>query len=78
MAHQHAYLVKALGDGTKLAAELTEAFGEPVDKFAVYKWKKNGVPWPFRHKIARLAKTAKIALPPGFLGEAARIVEAAS
>ncbi len=64
----HARLIEKLGDGTAVAAWVSERTGEPVDREAVYKWKANGVAWKFRGAVAEMAKRKNVALPQNFLG----------
>jgi len=66
----HADLIESLGDGTVVAAWLTERTGQTVDREAVYKWKANGVAWKFRADIAAMAGEKNIILPQNFLGGA--------
>lgn len=64
--HKHAHLVESLGDGTKVAEAIKAMSPEPPDRQAVYKWKRNGVPWKWRPFIAALAAERGVDLPEGF------------
>lgn len=68
--HEHAKLIEALGDGTAVAEWLSGRTHQPVDREAVYKWKKNGVAWRYRNLVAAMADELKVLLPDGFLQEA--------
>ena len=69
----HAELIKDLGGGTALAAELARAIGldgsrDELDRLRdmAYKWSRNGVPGEWRSTIARIAHEKGIHLPPDF------------
>lgn len=62
-------LIKALGGGTAVAAELSRLTGAPVDRERVYKWQENGIPLRFRIPLARILIRNGIGIPPGFLPE---------
>ena len=63
----HASLIVSLGDGTELSKEINARTGRPVDRDAVYKWKRNGVPWRWRQVVADIARERNVLLPQGFL-----------
>jgi hypothetical protein len=64
----HAALIDDLGGGTLLAEAVFGSVG-PGGKHreAVYKWKRNGIPWRWRLRVQELAQERGIPLPPGFL-----------
>ncbi len=67
----HADLIDQLGGGTVVAAAIfgeIEARGRRRE--AVYKWKRNGIPWRFRGAIERIARQRGVALPDQFLNPA--------
>jgi hypothetical protein len=66
---EHARLIEGLGDGTVVAAQLSERSGKVVDREAVYKWKVNGVPWRWRPHITAMANKKGIQLPQDFRGD---------
>jgi hypothetical protein len=57
----HDRFIERLGDSLVVAKSL----GIPVNR--VSNWKRRGVPWHWRHKVAQMAKEQDIALPAGFL-----------
>lgn len=63
----HRALIEQLGNGTKVAAWVSKAAGETVDREAVYKWAANGIPWKWRPFVAQMAQEQQISLPAGFL-----------
>ncbi|WP_375731234.1 MULTISPECIES: carph-isopro domain-containing protein [unclassified Azospirillum] len=50
----HDHVISAFGGGTNMAAAL-EAEGSPVDREAVYKWRRNGIPPRYWGIVARAA-----------------------
>ena len=63
----HADLIDELGGGTAVAVAL---WGDGCDgkrREAVYKWKRNGIPWRWRSTVERLARERGVTLPAGFL-----------
>lgn len=55
-------LIDALGGDAAVAAALG------IRNYRVVKnWKERGIPWRWRPTIAKLAKRAKVTLPPDFL-----------
>lgn len=53
----HDQIISEFGGGTKMVAAL-EAVGVQVDREAVYKWRRNGIPAKFWNAIVRAASTA--------------------
>jgi hypothetical protein len=66
-AMTHADLIAALGGGTTVARLMTEETGANIDREAVYKWQRNGVPLKWRFPLAKVAKRKRASLPSGFL-----------
>jgi hypothetical protein len=66
MLHAHAPLIDTLGGGTAIAEAL---WGEATERRreAVYKWKRNGIPWRWRLEIYRLAGLRGVPVPSEFL-----------
>lgn len=56
--------IEELGGSAKVAEEL----GLPVN--VVSNWKKRGIAWPWRARVADLAKRSKVSVPKGFLNPA--------
>ncbi len=64
----HADLINQLGGGTVVAAAIfgeIEARGKRRE--AVYKWKRNGIPWRWRGAVERVARQRGVPIPAGFL-----------
>lgn len=56
-------VIEAIGDDALLA--------EGIPDYCVKQWKYRGVPWTARAKIARIAASRRIKLPPKFIEERA-------
>ncbi|RDD60470.1 hypothetical protein DRB17_17880 [Ferruginivarius sediminum] len=67
MTAAHADLIDRLGGGTRVAEALTKATGERCDREAVYKWKRNGVPWKWRVHVCHLAEAMGETVPDDFV-----------
>jgi hypothetical protein len=63
----HGDLIKELGMGTAIAAWISARSGEKLDREAVYKWPKAGIPWKWRPFVAAMAAEKNINLPEDFL-----------
>ncbi len=57
----HDIIIEKVG-GT---ARVAEAFGLPTQNIS--NWKRRGIPWKYRNKIARMAMVARVRLPKDFL-----------
>jgi hypothetical protein len=69
MQHEHATLIDQLGGGSAIVRALWGDGIEDADRRreAVYKWKRNGIPWRWRASIQKLAQKKRIPLPASFL-----------
>lgn len=63
----HADFLAKLGGGTEIAKWLTAETRSNVDREAVYKWQRNGVPLKWRFVLVKLAKRKRVALPRDFI-----------
>lgn len=63
----HRELIKQLGKGTAVAAWVSAASGQKLDREAVYQWSINGIPWKWRPFVARMAAEKNVTLPADFL-----------
>lgn len=64
---EHAKLVDALGGAAKIARTIGD---EAVN---VRQWKRQGVPWRWRHLVANLASARGITVPRDFLKPPRRV-----
>lgn len=62
----HADLIDKLGGAAQLAADLGISSQPRVSN-----WKRRGIPWRFRVRVAALAKQRDVPVPNDFLIEAA-------
>lgn len=64
---EHDGFIKSLGGPTVVAKQLSELTGENLDREAVYKWNKNGVPWRWRAHLLAIAGKRGVKAPKDFL-----------
>jgi hypothetical protein len=55
-------LIDSLGGPTELARLLGIK-----SRMVVWNWKERGIPWRYRNKVAKIAKSARVRLPEDFL-----------
>jgi hypothetical protein len=61
---EHKKLIDELGGSTAVSRDLGAETPQVVSN-----WRRRGVPWRWRVKVAALAKKKRVKVPAGFMGE---------
>lgn len=65
---EHYEFIAAFGRTMDTAAFFSGHLGRKITSPDVSKWKKKGIPWPYRFMVKKLADDRGIEIPKGFFG----------